>query len=125
MHASLPPSRSASPRRAAARRPRAAAAAVALLLPLLTAFPAQAAEDDPPPRPFGADCRLTTEGSEVVGYCHNPYPEPDRVRLHLRCGAWWGLDTDGPAREVGPARSVELTGRCWQTVGSAWISHAR
>ncbi|MGX1840973.1 hypothetical protein [Streptomyces diastaticus] len=124
MHASLPPSRSASPRRAAARRPRAAAAAVALLLPLLTAFPAQA-EDDPPPRPFGADCRLTTEGSEVVGYCHNPYPEPDRVRLHLRCGAWWDLDTDGPAREVGPARSVELTGRCWQTVGSAWISHAR
>ncbi|MGW4972230.1 hypothetical protein ACWEP3_19975, partial [Streptomyces albidoflavus] len=52
-------------------------------------------------------------------------PEPDQVRLHLRCAAWWDLDTDGPAREIGPARTVKLTGRCWQAVDTAWVSHAR
>ncbi|MCG5122427.1 hypothetical protein ACWGS5_26725 [Streptomyces albidoflavus] len=116
---------SPSPPRPAARRPRAAAAALALLLPLLSAVPAHAADEDPPPRPFGAHCRVITEDSEVTGVCHNPYPEPDQVRLHLRCAAWWDLDTDGPAREVGPAGTVKLTGRCWQAVDAAWVSHAR
>ncbi|MFD4988256.1 hypothetical protein [Streptomyces sp. NPDC058374] len=124
MYASPSPPRPAAPR-LTARRPRAAAAAVALLLPLLTAFPARAADNDPPPRPFGAHCRLATEGAEVTGSCHNPYPETDQVRLHVRCAAWWDIDTDGPPREVGPARTVELSGRCWQAVHAAWVSHAR
>ncbi|PAX85404.1 hypothetical protein CLM82_31550 [Streptomyces albidoflavus] len=87
--------------------------------------PAHAADEDPPPPAFGAHCRVITEDSEVTGVCHNPYPEPDHVRLHLRCAAWWDLDTDGPAREIGPARTVKLTGRCWQAVDTAWVSHAR
>ncbi|MFE9775862.1 hypothetical protein ACFYOV_30225 [Streptomyces sp. NPDC005931] len=75
--------------------------------------------------PFGAECRVRVDGSEVSAYCHNPYPEPDRVSLHVECTRWWDLDTDGAAVEAGPAQTVRLTGRCWKEVRTAWVSHRR
>ncbi|GAA4798234.1 hypothetical protein [Streptomyces ziwulingensis] len=115
-----------------ARRSAAATAAVALTLALpYEAWPhARVANDgggDPPASqgPFGAECRLRYDGSEVTAYCHNPYPEPDRVSLHIECARWWDLDSDGRAVEAGPAQTVRLTGRCWERIGSAWVSHRR
>jgi hypothetical protein len=79
----------------------------------------------PVDRPFGAECRTTVEGSYVTVYCHNPYPEVDRVALHIECERWWDIDSDGTSVEAGPAQTVRLTGRCWKEVGSAWVSHQR
>ncbi|WP_326761205.1 hypothetical protein OHB35_39185 [Streptomyces phaeochromogenes] len=76
-------------------------------------------------RPFGAACRTAVEGSYVTAYCHNPYPEPDRVRLHIECDPWWDIDSDGVSVEAGPAQTVRLAGRCWKEVRSAWVSHQR
>ncbi|MFC8667659.1 MULTISPECIES: hypothetical protein [Streptomyces] len=76
-------------------------------------------------RPFGAACRTAVDGSSVTAYCHNPYPEPDHVRLHIECDPWWDIDTDGASVEAGPAQTVRLTGRCWKEVRSAWVSHQR
>ncbi|MGP2440665.1 hypothetical protein [Streptomyces sp. JW3] len=78
-----------------------------------------------PPRPFGAECRIRRTGSRVTAYCHNPYPDPDRVSLHVECVRWWDLDSDGAPVAAGPARTVRLTGRCWKEIGSVWISHRR
>jgi hypothetical protein len=75
------------------------------------------------PQPFGAECRTTVEGSHVIAYCHNPYVDTDRVRLHIECARWWDLDTDGAPVDAGPAVTVRLTGRCWKEVRSAWVSH--
>ncbi|MER6788668.1 hypothetical protein ABT330_29330 [Streptomyces sp. NPDC000658] len=77
------------------------------------------------PEPFGAECRIEIDGSRVVAHCHNPYADTDRVGLHIECERWWDVDTDGTPVDVGPARSVRLTGRCWKEVGSAWISHQK
>ncbi|MFF0746038.1 hypothetical protein ACFYVL_37160 [Streptomyces sp. NPDC004111] len=85
--------------------------------------PRAAATD--PGRPFGATCRTAVEGSGVVSYCHNPYPEPDHVRLHTECVRWWDIDGDSAATAVGPAQTVRLTGRCWKEIGSAWVTHSR
>jgi hypothetical protein len=74
---------------------------------------------------FGADCRTRTDGSQAVAYCHNPYPEPDRVRLHIECARWWDIDSDGAPVEAGPAMTVRLTGRCWKEIRSVWVSHHR
>jgi hypothetical protein len=74
---------------------------------------------------FGADCRTRTQGSQAVAYCHNPYPEPDRVRLHIECARWWDLDSDGTPVEAGAAMTVRLTGRCWKEIRSVWVSHQR
>ena len=71
----------------------------------------------------GASCRIRTRGSQVAAYCHNPYPEPDALRLHVECARWWDIDADGPETVAGPAMTVRLTGRCWKEVGSAWVSH--
>ncbi|WP_328482731.1 hypothetical protein OHS71_31600 [Streptomyces sp. NBC_00377] len=79
----------------------------------------------PAEEPFGAECRTEVRGSRVVAYCHNPYADTDRVRLHIECDRWWDLDTDGTPADVGPARTVRLTGRCWKEVRSAWISHRK
>ncbi|TPQ19552.1 hypothetical protein [Streptomyces sporangiiformans] len=76
-------------------------------------------------RPFGAECRIAVDGSYVTAYCHNPYPEVDRVGLHIECERWWDIDSDGSSVEAGPAQTVRLTGRCWQEVRSAWVSHRR
>lgn len=64
-------------------------------------------------------------GSHVVAYCHNPYVDTDRVRLHIECARWWDIDTDSAPVDAGPALTVRLTGRCWKEVGSAWISHQK
>ncbi|MEV8307503.1 hypothetical protein AB0P36_09105 [Streptomyces flavidovirens] len=74
---------------------------------------------------FGSTCRTTIDGSRVVAYCHNPYPESDLVRLHTECDRWWDIDADGSPVEVGPAQTVRLTDRCWKEVRSAWVSHHR
>ncbi|MDI3404943.1 hypothetical protein [Streptomyces cavernicola] len=78
-----------------------------------------------PQRPFGATCRTRQSGSHVVAYCHNPYPETDRVALHIECRRWWDIDTDTARVTAEPAMTVRLTGRCWKEVGSAWVSHER
>ncbi|WP_404960830.1 hypothetical protein [Streptomyces sp. 147326] len=74
---------------------------------------------------FGADCDTTIDGSQVTANCHNAYPETDLLRLHVECDRWWDVDGDGAAVAVGPAGRVELTGRCWKEVRSAWVSHQR
>ncbi|GGK03139.1 hypothetical protein GCM10011583_38600 [Streptomyces camponoticapitis] len=75
--------------------------------------------------PFGASCRTAAEGSVVTAFCHNPYPETDRVQLHIECARWWDVDSDSAPAEARPAGYVRLTGRCWKEIESAWVSHAR
>ncbi|MFI5807326.1 hypothetical protein [Streptomyces sp. NPDC051561] len=79
---------------------------------------------EPSAAPFGASCRIAVERSQVVSYCHNPYAQPDLVRLHTECGRWWDIDGDSAPVEVGPAETVRLTSRCWKEVADAWVSHA-
>ncbi|MFJ5551564.1 hypothetical protein [Streptomyces sp. NPDC093225] len=74
---------------------------------------------------FGADCETDIAGSHVTARCHNPYPRTDLVRLHIECDRWWDLDSDSVAVAVGPADQLQLTGRCWKEVRSAWVSHQR
>ncbi|MEL3947962.1 hypothetical protein ACFWZT_18895 [Streptomyces alboflavus] len=76
-------------------------------------------------RPFGAECRSSVQGSTAVAYCHNPYPETDRVRLHIECDRWWDVDSDSAPVAAGPAGTVRLTGRCWKEIRSVWVSHQR
>ncbi|WP_225836495.1 hypothetical protein [Streptomyces sp. NK08204] len=102
--------------------------AVALVLSLpYDALPHVRVGDGKPSAPdlFGAACRTAVRGSHVVAYCHNPYVDTDRVRLHIECARWWDIDTDSAPVDAGPALTVRLTGRCWQEVGSAWVSHQR
>ncbi|MGW0334034.1 hypothetical protein ACWD0J_19550 [Streptomyces sp. NPDC003011] len=77
------------------------------------------------PEPFGATCRSRVTGSQVTAYCHNPYPQADRVSLHIECARWWDVDGDGAPVVAGPAQTVRLTGRCWKEVRSVWVSHTR
>ncbi|MCN9244586.1 hypothetical protein NGF19_28045 [Streptomyces sp. RY43-2] len=79
----------------------------------------------PAPEPFGADCRVRVSGSAVVAYCFNPYPLSDHVSLHIDCARWWDIDTDTAPVEAAPATTVRMTGRCWDTVRSAWANHQR
>ncbi len=94
----------------------------------LTEIPAEPPVQ-PAPSPaqdlFGADCDTVIEGSKVLANCHNSYPETDLVRLHVECDRWWDLDGDDAPVAVGPAGRVELTGRCWKEVRSAWVTHQR
>lgn len=69
-------------------------------------------------------CRTDVSGSQVVAYCHNPYPETDRVRLHVECEQWWDIDSDAKDVEVGPSMTVRLSGRCWKEIGTVWVSHS-
>ncbi len=61
----------------------------------------------------------------MEAYCHNPYVDTDRVRLHIECDRWWDIDTDSAPVDVEPALTVRLTGRCWKEVRSVWISHQK
>ncbi|WP_225882337.1 hypothetical protein [Streptomyces aureocirculatus] len=87
--------------------------------------PADAAQDAREDRPFGAECRSSIQGSTAVAYCHNPYPESDRVRLHIECDRWWDVDSDSRPVAAGPATTVRLTGRCWKEIRAVWVSHQR
>lgn len=78
-----------------------------------------------PPEPFGAACRTSVNGSHVTAYCHNPYPDADRVRLHTDCANWWDLDADAAPVEVGPGQTVRLTDRCWKDVRAVWVTHQK
>ncbi|MEV7346702.1 hypothetical protein [Streptomyces sp. NPDC093544] len=109
-------------------------APVLAALALLVAMPGDAASHTakttpharvPDERPFGAACRTSVDGSYVTAYCHNPYPETDRVSLHLECDRWWDIDSDGVPVGAGPAETVRLTGRCWKEVRSVWVSHQK
>ncbi|MFF5538317.1 hypothetical protein ACFY71_38700 [Streptomyces cinerochromogenes] len=103
---------------------------VALVLVLslpYDALPHARVSDAKPPAPgrFGASCRTAVRGSQVEAYCHNPYVDTDRVRLHIECARWWDIDTDSAPVDAGPAMTVRLTGRCWKEVRSVWISHQK
>jgi len=104
--------------------PVTAAVALVLCLPYEALSHARV-EPTGRPEPFGAECRTLVRGSHVVAYCHNPYAETDRVRLHIECDRWWDLDTDGAPADAGPAMTVRLSGRCWKEVRSAWVSHQK
>lgn len=52
---------------------------------------------DDKPDPFGAACRSTVTGSQVIAHCYNPYVAVDRVRLHIECARWWDIDSDSAA----------------------------
>lgn len=103
-------------------------AAVALVMALpYDATPHARVEAEKPAAPqlFGAECRTTVTRSHVVAYCHNPYPETDRVSLHVECDRWWDIDSDGAPVDAEPAMTVRLTGRCWEEIRSAWVSHQK
>ncbi|MEU4153891.1 hypothetical protein [Streptomyces sp. NPDC026659] len=104
--------------------PVTAALAVVLSLPSAALAPARADDSTPAPT-FGAACRTSVEGSHVVAYCHNPYVDTDRVRLHIECARWWDIDTDSAPVDTDAAMTVRLTGRCWKEIRSVWISHQR
>ena len=72
---------------------------------------------------FRATCRTRIHGSHATAYCHNPYPETDRVSLHVECARWWDIDADGAPVVIGAAGYVQLTDRCWKEIRSAWVSH--
>lgn len=102
--------------------------AVVLVLSLpYDAMPYARVDDGKPPAPslFGAACRTTVHGSHVVAYCHNPYVDIDRVRLHIECARWWDIDTDSAPVDTEPAMTVRLAGRCWKEVRTVWVSHQR
>ncbi|MEV6116715.1 hypothetical protein AB0L59_30645 [Streptomyces sp. NPDC052109] len=102
--------------------------ALALVLSLpYDAMPYARVAGAKPPAPslFGAACRTAVHGSHVVAYCHNPYVDTDRVRLHIECARWWDIDTDSAPVDTGAAMTVRLTGRCWKEVRSVWISHQK
>ncbi|MCH5673021.1 hypothetical protein [Streptomyces gilvus] len=103
-----------------------ATAAVVLVLCLpYEAVPHARVKRPAPTEPFGAECRTKVTGSQVTAYCHNPYPQTDGVSLHVECDRWWDLDTDSATVDAGPAMTVRLTGRCWEEVRSAWITHQK
>ncbi|MGC5035922.1 hypothetical protein ACPXCS_29620 [Streptomyces sp. DT190] len=109
---------------------RTASLSLAVALVLIPAYEAVSharvpAGDQKPAEPFGAACRIRVTGSTVTAYCHNPYPEPDRVSLHVECARWWDIDTDSAPVATAPAQTVRLTGRCWKEVDEVWISHRK
>ncbi|MGW0467170.1 hypothetical protein ACWDX6_18110 [Streptomyces sp. NPDC003027] len=119
--------------RAPHRRAAAIVSAAALFTGLAVAAEVRAAPvptDDPftvtvaeRPDTFGASCRAVVQGSRVTAYCHNPFPETDRVRLHVECARWWDVDTDSAPVDVAPTAFAQVTGRCWKEVRAAWITH--
>ncbi|MFB7735738.1 hypothetical protein ACFC08_15380 [Streptomyces sp. NPDC056112] len=91
--------------------PLIVAVALALSLPY-GSTPDTRARAGPPAaqEPFGAGCRTTVSGSEV---------------MHVECDDWWDIGSDGSPVAAEPAQTVRLTGRCWKEVRSAWITHQR
>ncbi|WP_241778633.1 hypothetical protein [Streptomyces sp. AcH 505] len=92
--------------------------------PTAASGPAAApAADRPDHERYRASCRTQIHGSHAVAYCHNPYPETDRVSLHVECARWWDIDADSAPVTIGAAGYVQLTDRCWKEIRSAWVSH--
>ena len=77
------------------------------------------------PRPREAACSTSVRGSHATASCFNPYPDADRVQLHVECARWWDPDMDSHRVEVGPAQHVELDERCWKEIRKAWVTHRR
>lgn len=102
-----------------------AAVALLLSLPYEAAPHARVRGHVPLPQPFGAECLTRVTGSHVTAFCHNPYPETDRVSLHVQCDRWWDVGSDGSPVATAPAMTVRLTGRCWKEVGAVWVSHQK
>ncbi|MFJ1644989.1 hypothetical protein [Streptomyces sp. NPDC088258] len=75
--------------------------------------------------PARATCLTKIEGSRATASCHNPYPDTDLVQLHVTCEHWWDVSTDSARVEVGAARYVTLTDRCWKGIRAAWVTHER
>jgi hypothetical protein len=99
---------------------------VALLVAVAgLASPASALAGPDREQPFGAECRTSVQGSRAVARCHNPYPDSDTVQLHIECARWWDPDVDTAPVEAGPAKTVELAGRCWMEIREVWITHRR
>lgn len=74
-------------------------------------------------RGFQAYCRTRIHGSHAVADCQNPYPETDRVRLHIECARWWDVDADSAPVDIPAAGYVRITNRCWKEIRSARVSH--
>ncbi|MFJ2114364.1 MULTISPECIES: hypothetical protein [unclassified Streptomyces] len=70
-----------------------------------------------------SDCSTVVRGSRATASCHNPYPETDRVRLHITCERWWDIGSDSAPVEIGPAGRATLTDRCWKEIRAVWITH--
>lgn len=70
-----------------------------------------------------ASCSTRIHGSHVVASCHNPYPEGDRLRLHIECARWWDVDADSAPADISPAGHLQLSGRCWKEIRSVWVGH--
>ncbi|MFE4540119.1 hypothetical protein ACFRKB_34490 [Streptomyces scopuliridis] len=85
---------------------------------------AAASRGDPDDR-FHASCRTAIVGSRATASCHNPYPQTDRIRLHVECARWWDIDADSAPVDVGPAGYAELTDRCWKEIREVWVTHER
>ncbi|MER5444024.1 hypothetical protein ABT065_00115 [Streptomyces sp. NPDC002764] len=105
-------------------------ASVTAAVALVMSLPYEAVPHARVPRPasadpFGAECHTRVTGSHVTAYCHNPYPQTDRVSLHIECDQWWDIDSDGTPVDADPAMTVRLTGRCWEDVRTVWISHQK
>ncbi len=76
------------------------------------------------PPAFRRQCRTTVQGSHV---CVLPQPLPgDRPgRPAHRVRPLVGHRHRPHRVDAGPAMTVRLTGRCWEEVRSAWVSHQR
>ncbi|WP_431045096.1 hypothetical protein ACQUSR_26340 [Streptomyces sp. P1-3] len=116
-------------RRSRWSRPAAAVALIATACAVAVAAEHIAAADPsdsrPRPRDERAACNAWVRGSHATATCFNPYPEADRVQLHVECERWWDPDMDGAPVEVGPAQYVQLSQRCWKEIREAWVSHPR
>ncbi|MEU1281847.1 hypothetical protein [Streptomyces sp. NPDC005805] len=106
------------------------AAATVLLWATPTAtshlLPGAGGPQQPPPKKepvYEAVCRTVVDGSRVTAHCHNPFPNADRIRLHVECDRWWDLDADTTPVELLPAGYTKLSQRCWKEIRAVWVSH--
>ncbi|MFC9426951.1 hypothetical protein [Streptomyces sp. NPDC056987] len=119
------PRRSRLARLSRHRRRAAVLSAAVLVASAFTVAAGRPGQDRPGADRFHATCRTEIRGSRALAYCHNPYPETDRVRLHVDCARWWDIDTVGAAVDIPAAGYVRLADRCWKEIRSVRVSHER
>ncbi|MFE3830608.1 hypothetical protein [Streptomyces sp. NPDC059092] len=107
------------------RRRTAVLVAAALMASAFAVAADRPGRDRPAPDRFRATCRTDIQGSRALAYCHNPYPETDRVQLHVDCARWWDIDAVGAPVEIRAAGYVRLADRCWKEIRSVRVSHER